>query len=153
MSMSTATRAEPLSREGTALTLLRHQAGAFAGTAIDFAVMVVVVSAIGLSAPIGTALGALAGAVSNFSLGRAWIFEAREGAIRRQGVRYAIVAAGSLALNVAGMAMLHGFGTHYVVARVLVSIAVGIAWNFPLHRHFVFATKSERSAAHARAIQ
>jgi putative flippase GtrA len=138
-SLGDATPSDAFANDSTFATLLRHQAGAVAATAVDFVVMVVAVSVLGASAPVGTAFGAALGAITNFTLGRSWIFDARHGTVRGQGLRYALVAAGSLGLNVAGVAFASGtLGVQYVGARVFVSLAVGILWNFPLHKHFVF---------------
>ena len=35
-------------------------------------------------------------------------------------------------------------GLNYVLARVLLSVVVGMIWNFPMHRYFVFRDRSSR---------
>ena len=96
---------------------------------------------IGLTPVGGTAIGASVGAVVNFTLARRWIFPARSHArIDAQAVRYAVVSLGSLALNTLGEHLAHDRGhMQYVLARGLVAGAVGLGWNFPLHRSWVFA--------------
>lgn len=48
-------------------------------------------------------------------------------------------ALGSLLLDVAGEHVAFTIaGMNYIVGRLLVSLAVSILWNFPLHRSFVF---------------
>lgn len=119
--------------------LLRHQAGAGVATAVDFAAMIACVEA-GLLAPVAaTAVGAAAGAMTNFSLGRRWIFAARGGGVAPQAVRYALVSAASLGWNALGVHALHGLlGAPYVAARAIVALAVSVLWNYPLHAKFVF---------------
>ncbi len=120
-------------------TLLRHQAGAFAATALDFGVMITAVRLLGVYPTRATAIGALSGAVLNFALARAWIFDTHRGSMHAQALRYALVAMGSLLLNVAGEHLAFTIlGLNYVVARLMVSLGVSILWNFPLHRSFVF---------------
>ena len=88
---------------------------------------------------LAAATGALTGATTNFVLGRRWVFRARSAAVLGQAGRYAVVSAASAGWNALGEYLLHDAGhLGYVVARVCVSIGVGLAWNFPLQRRFVF---------------
>ena len=66
----------------TVTLLSQHQLAALVATALDYCVMIVCVSAFGLSPVVGTAVGALFGAVTNFMLGRRWVFDARTGESR-----------------------------------------------------------------------
>jgi putative flippase GtrA len=118
------------------------------GTFLDFATMIACVQ-LGLAATLGTAIGAACGAVTNFSLGRYWIFRAKTpDRVHRQALRYGVISLGSLALNTLGEFVLHDVArVEYVVARVFVAAAVGLAWNFPLQRGWVFASVGERSRA------
>lgn len=120
-------------------TFLKHQVGAVVATVVDFGTMIALVSGAGLLPAAGTAVGASAGAVTNFTLGRLWIFEARAGRTRDQAMRYAAVSAASLLLNTLGEHLLATIlGVPYVLARVIVAVLVSVGWNFPLHRRFVF---------------
>lgn len=86
-----------------------------------------------------TALSALLGAVTNFALGRAWAFGPGDGRVGTQFFKYAVVSAGSLALNTVGVwVMTETLAVSYIVSKVTVSLAIGIFYNFPLHRKFVF---------------
>ena len=129
----------PTGRRKWAL-LARHQVGALAATAVDFGVMVALVSS-GLARPwVATAFGAACGAVTNFTLGRSWIFGAGRGGPAAQAARYAVVSAVGLGLNSAGVYGVHDrLGVPYVAARAMVAIAVSLLWNFPVQRRFVFA--------------
>jgi len=120
-------------------TLGRHQLGAFVATCVDFGVMIGCVEVLGVS-PVGaTAVGSTLGAVTNFSLGRHWIFSRQSERAAGQAVRYALVSAASAAWNALGEHLVHDVAhVRYVLARVVVSFAVGVLWNFPMHRHFVF---------------
>jgi putative flippase GtrA len=126
----------PLPR--TLRLLSHHQLGAIAATGVDYSVMILCVSAIGLSPVAGTVAGAFSGALTSFTLGRRYIFDARAGDVRGQALRYALVSALSLCFNALGEGLLVGLGLQYVLARVLIGVAVGVGWNFPLHRYFVF---------------
>jgi putative flippase GtrA len=120
-------------------TFVRHQLGALVATGIDFGVMIACVEGLGISPVAATAIGSTMGAVTNFSLGRSWIFQARSGGAAGQAMRYAFVAAASAAWNAFGEHLVHDLAhVRYLAARVIVAFAVGVLWNFPMHRHFVF---------------
>jgi putative flippase GtrA len=117
----------------------RHQIGGLVAGAVDFGVMILAVEACHASAVVGTAVGATLGAVTNFTLGRVWIFRHAQGGAGGQGIRYALVSATSAGLNTLGEHFVHDVArVEYVLARVFVAVAVSLAWNFPMHRWFVF---------------
>jgi putative flippase GtrA len=122
--------------DATWRALLRHQLGALAATALDYALMILAVERLGMTPPAATALGATAGGVANFLLGRAWVFRTGGGTWAAQAARYALVSGGSAGWNALGVLLLHD--VPYVWARIAVSLAVSVLWNFPAQRHFVF---------------
>jgi putative flippase GtrA len=87
-----------------------------------------------------TACGALAGALTNFTLNRLWAFDhGRHRPIAHQGLRYFLVSAGSLVLNTALVFFFTEFGhLRYLISKAIAAVAVGWGWNYPLHRYFVF---------------
>lgn len=83
--------------------------------------------------------GAACGGISNFLVGRRWVFRATGYRTAPQAGRYAVVSLGSLLLNTAGVQVLTSrVLVQYVAARVAVSLAVSVLWNFPMQRSFVF---------------
>ncbi len=127
-------------REPIAAVLARHQTGALIATAVDFSTMVACVQIAGVDPVPATSIGAACGAVTNFLVSRGWIFRARESSAAAQAARYVLVSGASLLLNTAGQYVLHTrLGVQYVVARLVVAVLVSVAWNFPMHRAFVFA--------------
>ncbi len=122
----------------------KHQVAAFVATAVDFVVMIALVELAGASPVLATVAGATCGAITNFSLGRTAVFAATHDRVHAQAVRYALVSATSLGLNALGVYVLAVmFSAHYVAARVVTSLLVSVAWNFPLQRHFVFRRPRE----------
>jgi putative flippase GtrA len=93
------TRPAELAATGTWHALGRHQLGAVAATAVDFATMIVGVQWIGLSPVAGTAAGATLGAATNFALGRGWVFSRQSQHVAVQGARYGLVSAASAGLT------------------------------------------------------
>lgn len=133
----------PSSRPLTVGTLLRHQLGAFFATVVDFGVMIALVELARLPPMWATAASATSGALTNFTLGRRWIFQDHAGTVGGQAIRYAAVSAGSLALNTVGEGITNGLlGVRYVLARILVAGFVSVFYNFPLHRLFVFPRRT-----------
>lgn len=124
---------------------VRHRIGALVATAVDFAVMIALVETLHLGAGKATAAGAFCGAITNFSIGRNWIFGRTRGRATGQAIRYALVSAGGLLLNTGGESLLVGLGVGYVTARVIVATAISNLWHYPAHKFFVFPRK--RSAA------
>jgi putative flippase GtrA len=136
-----------LTRRSLAL-LARHQTGAVVASAVDFLMMIAWVELALGSSVSGAGVGAACGAFTSFMLGRRWIFRAGHRSAVRQAIRYALVAAGSLGLNSLGQYMaLRLIGLPYVMCRVIVAAMVGVCWNFPLHRRFVFAGGQRDDAA------
>src|SRR5207302_873514 len=93
----------------------------------------------GLHPALATALGAAAGAIVNFLLGRYWIFPDGRATARASALRYALVSLVSLGLNSLGEYILVSLvRIQYVLARLLVAVAVSVVWNFPMQRDFVY---------------
>ena len=125
-------------------TLGRHQVGAIAATLVDFATMIALVEGARLSPEAATPIGAIVGAVTNFTLGRAWIFRRHTGHWPAQASRYALVSAAGAGWNTLGEQLLHGVGhVQYLAARAVVSFVVSLLWSFPMQRGFVFRERRE----------
>jgi len=124
---------------GTWRTLGRHQIGAAVATAVDFGMMIAGVEKLGLTPVAATAIAAPLGAITNFVLGRAWIFRRHTGHWAWQATRYALVSAASAGWNTLGEHLVHDLAhVQYVAARTIVSVLVSLLWNFPMQRGWVF---------------
>jgi putative flippase GtrA len=121
------------------VSLRRSQIASLTATLVDFSTLIFLVEVAKVWYVAATAAGAFMGAAVNFALGRYWSFEAGHGRIRGQALRYAVVSAASLFLNSAGVYVLTDyFGLHYALSRAATALLIGILFNFPLHRRFVF---------------
>jgi len=127
-----------LARE--ALRFARANLSSAAATGLDWALVTGLVWA-GAHYLVAAAAGALAGAVADFTLKRHWAFDrAAKGKARAEGLRYLLVSAASLAWNLAASWLLvSGLGLPPVPGVIAASAVVGVAWNYPLHRLYVFA--------------
>ena len=124
---------------------VRHHLSSIAATVVDYGFMVTCVEAFGLRPVAATVVGAAAGAVTNFTLNRVFTYRVRDEAMGGQTWRYALVSVASLALNAAGEKLFYGvLGLQYIVARIITSVIVSNAWNYPLQRFFVFSRRHER---------
>jgi putative flippase GtrA len=139
--MSARSRLERAAKRFTSGLLTRHLVAAWLATAMDFALMMLLVELAGLSAEMATFTGAGLGAITNFSLGRTWVYRAAGARPpAEQAMRYAAVSAASAGLNALGEhVVLAWAGTHYAVARIVVSATVSVFWGYPMQRYVVFA--------------
>lgn len=127
------------SRPALHVAFTRSQIASAIATGVDFSITSGLVLVVSVWPVVATGVGAFLGAVTHFALGRAWSFRAFGGPVARQIVRYAGVALGSLLLNSGGLWMLSALGGwRWFPAKVVASLCVGLFFNFPLHRWFVF---------------
>ena len=129
----------PSQSSGVRATFVKHQAASVFTTAVDFGTMIACVHFAGISPVWATGIGAGVGAVTNFTLGRRWIFQSIESHAGYQAARYALVSGASLVLNMIGEWLVHDVAqVQYVFARAMVAALVSVLWNFPMQRGFVF---------------
>ncbi len=130
-------------------TFALAQGAAAAGTAVDFLVTIFCTELLAIWYVISTALGSVAGAITNFMMGRYWVFQSTENKLKTQALRYTLVSLGSLILNTAGVYALTEFMLQYlrngetnehdyIIAKVIVAIIVAVSYNFILQKNFVF---------------
>ncbi|MEJ7664655.1 MAG: GtrA family protein [Hymenobacter sp.] len=118
---------------------LRAQAAAATGTAVDFLVTIALVEGLHSWYLLATALGNAAGGLVNFYLGRHYVFQAPGRRVSAQGGRYFLVWLGSMILNAGGVYLFtQGLHVNYLASKVLVSLVVGVGFNYFLQLHFVF---------------
>lgn len=127
-------QARPLS---TLLDL--HTLASIVATVADFLVVRALTGSTALGIASATIVGSAVGAVINFNLNRHVTFPGHDKPIMQAG-RYALVSSVSALLNAGGIALM---ASHPQVSTWLswwiVRGIVQIAWNFPLHRDYVFA--------------
>jgi len=123
----------------TWVSLLRSQLASFAATIADFGTLLLLVEWVGIWYVAATALGALCGAILNFTINRFWSFEATQHKWEKQAWKYALVSTGSLLLNTLGVwALTESTSLRYSTSKIIVALTVGFVYNFPLFRWWVF---------------
>jgi len=122
---------------------LKGQLASGIATAIDWGLMTALILS-GVHYLYAVVCGAVAGAITDFSFKKWWVFQARREPVEGQAARYALVSAISAGLNVLlSYALVDGLRIHKNVGVIIASTIVGFAWNYPMHRLYVFARKSE----------
>ena len=110
--------------------------------------MVVCVETLRIGAVAATPIGALAGALVSFLMNRHLTYKTVDVSPARQAWRYGLVSLASLVLNTAGEYFFHVvLRIEYLLARVITSVIVSNAWNYPMQRYFVFARAGQRARA------
>lgn len=121
------------------LVFLKAQASSLIASAIDFLLTIFFVEVVQLKEVLAAALGTICGGVVNFTLGRNWVFKSGTKTVPVQAFRYLLVWIGNLILNIAGMTlMIHYVHANYIFSKILVSLLVGVFYNYLLQGKFVF---------------
>jgi putative flippase GtrA len=122
-----------------AKTFIKAQTTAIIATSVDFLVYVALVELFGIWYVVSAALSAASGALFGFLLGRHWCFNAADGHLSTQGIRYIVVSGVSLCLNTSGVYLFTDiFGLHYILSKMVIAVLVAVFFNFPLQRYYVF---------------
>jgi putative flippase GtrA len=117
----------------------RSQVVSFGSSVVDYLVFFITKELLGVYYPIASALGNIIGALVNFMLGRHWSFKRADGKVTNQAIKYTLVSFSSAVLNTYGIYFIvEYFHIHENYAKIIISIFVGVFWNFPLFRYFVF---------------
>ena len=122
-------------------TFVKAQFSSLSATVMDFSITIFFTGVMGYWYVFSSGMGNLMGGITNFYLGRVWVFQSRGKSPLYQGWKYLIIWQGSLLLNVTGVF----FATDvlkfpYLISKIIVSVAVGIFFNFNLQKTFVFKT-------------
>jgi putative flippase GtrA len=112
-------------------------------TALQFAIMYLLVRWARIDAVIASVTGFVVSALLNYQLNRVFTFGSDK-PHRTALVRFATVAATGLCLNAASMHLLvNQLGLHYLSAQAITTVVV-LAWNFILSKHWTFASLAPR---------
>ncbi|MBQ9216385.1 MAG: GtrA family protein [Prevotella sp.] len=120
-------------------TFCKAQMTAQLASVVDFAVSIFLAEVFGFWYVTATFLGALSGGITNCVSNYKWVFE-NEGLKKRNvAYKYFMVWAGSILLNTGGTYILTEIsGQYFIYAKLLISIMVGLLWNYQLQRFFVY---------------
>ena len=117
----------------------KAQMASFLASMVDYGITVLSVELLGFWYLAGSSTGTIVGGITNFSLGRHWVFRGGERERHIQLVRYLLVWTGYLSLATSGVYLLTHFGHYnYIVSKLSVSLFLAIAYNYPLQKMYVF---------------
>lgn len=121
------------------VSFVRSQLVAVLATAVDFIVTIGLKEFFMLGYQPAVIIGAICGGITGFLLGKYWAFVSLETKTAFQALKYFPVMGASILLNFGGVVLLVAqFGIQYIIAKAIVAIAIGIGFNFTLHRYYVF---------------
>ncbi len=121
------------------LTFAKAQIASFIASIVDYFITIICVEWFGFWYVVASSTGTIIGGISNFSLGRRWVFKGGEAEQRIQLIRYFLVWLGYLCSATLGVYLLTHFGGfNYIVSKLMVSLFLAVAYNYPLQKRFVF---------------
>lgn len=120
-------------------TFLKAQTASITATAVDFLTTIILVKFFGWWYVVGSAVGTIAGGITHFSMGRHWVFEAADGKIRSQALKYFLVWAVYLLISTGLVFLITNYGgINYIISKVFVAVLMSVSYNYFLHKKFVF---------------
>ena len=104
----------------------------------DFASSVTLHQVFKMPAVAASIAGTFVGGITNFIICRYWAFNTRGIPVHLQVKRYLPTWMGNLLLNSAGVYLLINSGLNYILAKLITSVTVAVAYNYPLQKKYVF---------------
>jgi len=120
-------------------TFIKVQAASIAGSAADYLTTILLVEYFHCWYLLANFLGNLVGGGFLFILSRKWIFRSSKGGVRIQMAKFVLMFAGNLLLSAFGVFVVtHFFRVNYIVSKTIISILLGVSYNYIMQRKFVF---------------
>jgi putative flippase GtrA len=120
-------------------TFVKAQAASLAATIVDFSVFIILTEWLNCWYLAASITGTISGGVTNFLLGRVWVFDATQGKIPKQAFKYMLVWIGNLLLVSGGVFVVTEYARFTPLAsKIIVSLIVGFTYNYMLQKKFVF---------------
>jgi putative flippase GtrA len=123
-------------------TFARAQIASLVASLVDFWITIILKEWMGFWYVSASAMGTIAGGITNFSMGRKWVFKSFNRQAEIQLLRYILVWMGYLLLTTSGVYLLtHYTPMTYVISKLIVSLFMAVSYNYPLQKKFVFSKK------------
>lgn len=123
-------------------TFFKANMASLIATSCDYGLTVVLKEFIKVNEFAAGVSGTVLGGIVNFLVSRHWVFKAGGEQVYSQGKRFFIIWTGNLVLNATGYYILvHYTNIHYVIAKLITSLTVMLAYNYPLQKNYVFKNR------------
>ncbi len=120
-------------------TFLKANIAAIVASFCDFGITVFFKQVCQIDAVLASILGTIVGGISNFLIGRMWVFKSTQASFFHQGKRYLLTWSGNLVLNAAGVyVLIKMMGVYYLFAKITTAITVALGYNYPIQKKYVF---------------
>jgi len=121
------------------VTFLKANAASLIASTIDYFITILLVNFFKIDVVLASMMGTISGGITNFLIGKHWVFSAGGGNTVRQALKYIIVWCGNLILNTSGVYLCVKIAhMNYVLSKLLVSLLVAFGYNYPLQKKYVF---------------
>jgi len=118
---------------------LRYNVVALLATTLDFSLFIIFTDIFQIWYVTSTFISAIIGGVVAFFLERNWTFVSKDDKLSHQAILYLIVWGISILLNTLGLYLIVEYiNIDQVISKVVISVAVGIGFNFLMHNFLVF---------------
>ncbi len=119
---------------------LKSQTASLVASGVDFGIMLLCVEVFDLWYIMASVTGSISGACTHFILGRRWVFDARQGRVPLQMLRYLAVWTGHVILSTIGIYLLTNFvRVYYAASKIIVAVVMGLSYSYLLQRKYVFS--------------
>lgn len=120
-------------------SFFKYNIVALTATLTDFLVFIFLFKILNLWYVGATFIGAITGGIVAFALNRNWTFIKGNSKLTKQALKYLFVWACSIFLNTYGLYLfVENTGITEVTSKIIVSILVGVGFNFFMYKYFVF---------------
>jgi putative flippase GtrA len=121
------------------ITFIKANVASLVASACDFAFAILLREFFKVDDVVASVAGTVLGGIINFTICRYWAFDAAGRAMGGQVKRYFITWGGNLILNALGVYLLiNHAGIDYRIAKLITSLTVAFAYNYPLQKKYVF---------------
>lgn len=108
-------------------------------TSLDFIVLIFLTEILQFWYVFSAFLAALIGGITSFALGRSWAFMQKNDKLSSQAIKYLFVWGVSILLNTISLYLIVEYtGIQYIISKIIVSLTVGVGFNFLMHKNFTF---------------
>jgi putative flippase GtrA len=119
---------------------IKLQVAAITGSLLDYLLTILGVEVFHFWYLSCTIAGNIAGGALQFILNKKWVFKQARANTRTQACRFVLVFAGNILLSVLGVYILtSGVGLNYILSKTMISILMGVTYNYFLQQRFVFS--------------